>query len=200
MTVSVDDVFRVAVEFSMPAVQKAYNVIGLKCTAGSATDAQLMSAIDSWLVTAYAFLQGNISTDVDIVEYVVTRMVWSAGKWLVQEVMGSATPVFTATDGADMLPHATAGVVTFPTFVPRRKGKVFVPGLTEANQEASELVSGTLTALGNFANALTTVLLPGTANVYYAVIGDDGVARTAVSYVVNSIAGSQRRRKPGVGV
>lgn len=200
MTVSVGDVFRASVEFSMPSVQKAFNVLGLKCTAGSATDAQLLTAVDSWLVTAYAFLQGTINNQVDIVEAVVTRMAWNGTIWAVSEVLGTLTPVFGATGIGDMLPHATAGVVTFQTAVPKRRGRTFLPGFGEAEQAESDLVAGAQTALGNWANALTTVLLPGTANVYYAVLGNDGNARTAISYTVNSIVGSQRRRKPGVGV
>lgn len=200
MAVSANDVFRVAVRWSLPDLVTAYNILGLLCTAGSATDAELLTAIDAWLVTAYAYLQTNISTLADIEEARVSRMAYAAGEWSVSEILGTEYPIFTSTDSAQMLPHAVSLVTTFPTAVPTRKGKVFLPGFTEDATNKSDVNLGLLPVIGNFATALTTVLLPGTATVWYAILGDDGVARLPTAYRVNTLSGTQRRRKPGVGI
>lgn len=200
MTVSVDDVFRVALEWSMPELTKAFNVLGFRCSSGSCTDGELLTALDALFVTALAYIAGNTYSTSDVEEGRVSKMEWVAGAWEVAQVLGVITPTFTPTDGTDMLPHAVAGVITLPTAHPRRRGRIFLPAMTEAQQDKSILESGAVTAFTNFANAITAVMTPGSANVSYAVLGSDGVARHATTYVVNSLVGSQRRRKPGIGV
>lgn len=200
MSVSAGDIFRVAVKYSLPDLVTAYNVLGLYCTAGSCTDAELLTAVDSWLTTAYAYLQSSLSDAIDIDEARVSKMLWVATEWVVQEIIGTVYPTFTSTDTQDMLPHAVAAVVTMPTIVPRRKGKIFVPGMTDSDADASTLASGMVTALGNFASGIQTVLLPGTANLWYYILCNDGTVRNAISATVGSLSGTQRRRKPGVGV
>jgi hypothetical protein len=200
MTVSVGDVFRVAVKWSLPDLVTAYNILGLTCTAGSATDAQFLTAIDSWLVTAYAYLQTSITSQADIDEARVQRMGWVAPDWVVTEVLGTLYPTFTATNGAQMLPHAVAALVTMDTAVPKRKGKIFVPGICEDDMSNSDLDASLLTALGSFASAVTTVLLPGTATVWYTILGNDGGQRIPTNAAARPLASTQRRRKPGVGI
>lgn len=200
MAVGTGDTFRVAVKYSLPEVVTAYNILALVCTAGSATDAELLTAIDSWLVTAYAYLQTTLRATLDIDEARVTKVVWDVSEWVTQQVLGTVYPTFTATNANHMLPHASAGVVTLPTIDPVRKGKIFVPGICEDQQEQSVIDSGAVTALGNFANAIRTVLLPGTATVWYCVLGDDGNYRLSQAALVGGYLGSQRRRKPGVGI
>lgn len=200
MAVASGDKFRVQVKWSLPDLVTAYNILGLGCTAGTCTDAQLLTAIDSWLVTAYAYLQTSLQSGADIDEAQVNRVTWSGTEWLVSEVLGTLYPTFTATNGAQMLPHAVAAVVTMPTIVPRRKGKIFVPAICEDDCSASSLDPSIVTALGNFANAITTVLLPGSATVWYQILSNDGGGRVPVSYLIGALTGTQRRRKPGVGI
>ena len=200
MTVSVGDVFRVAVKWSLPDLVTAYNILGLTCTAGSSTDAQFLTAIDSWLVTAFAFLQTSLSAQVDIDEARVQRMNWTGTAWEVAEVIGTLYPVFTATNGTDMLPHALSALVTLDTIVPKRKGKIFVPGICEDDMDNSDVDATLLAALASFASAITTVLLPGTATVWYTILGDDGGQRIPTNAAARPLASTQRRRKPGVGI
>jgi len=200
MTVGVGSVYRVPVKWSLPDLVTAYNVLGLVCTAGSATDAQLLSAIDAWLTTAYAYLQTSLNSAADIEEAQVNDMGWTGTEWVVSSVVGVVYPTFTASNGAQMLPHAVSGLVTFPTAVPRRKGKVFVPAICEDDMNKSDVDPTLQTALANFAAGLMTVLLPGSATVWYCILGDDGLTRLPTAAVVGSLASSQRRRKPGVGI
>lgn len=194
------DVYRVAAHFTMPEQVDAYNVLGLKVISGTCTDAELLTAGASWMTTAYAYLQGVMHNQVDLADARVTKVVWSAGAWITDQIVGTIFPTFTAADGTDMLPHAVAPYVTFETLAPKRKGKIKLLGFSEANQADSLVAAGAATAMGNFANAITTVLSPGTALVYYAVLGNDGTARTAISELVRGVVGSVRRRRPGIGI
>jgi hypothetical protein len=200
MAVEAGDKFRLTVEWLMPELTKAYNVLGMMCTAGSATDSELKSAADLWAVTAYGWLAAHISDEVDMGDFRLFEVQFSEGEWETVRVLDQWAATFTPTSGYDMLPHAVAGVVTFPTANPKRRGRVFIPGLTEIANVNSLVQASVLTGLGAFGNDLLTTMLPGTANVSYHVLGDDGVARAATGYSVNTLFGSQRRRKPGIGV
>jgi hypothetical protein len=200
MAVASGDVFRVAAHFTMPELVDAYNILGLKCTTGSCTDAELMTAAAAWVTTAYGALVGAIHDNVDLYECRVTKMLWSGTEWYVAQVLGLFFPTFTATDSTDMLPHEVAPYVTMETAAPRRKGKIKIPGLTEQWQHDSLLETSAATAMANFANYIRTVLAPGSAQLYYAVLGSDGVARTSTAALIRGIVGSQRQRRPGIGV
>ena len=200
MTVSANDVLRVAMHLITPEQVDAYNVIGLFCTAGTCTDAQLLAAVGCWLSTAYVFMQSHINDQVDLAEGRVAKMVWSGTEWITNEIIGTVLPNFTATNVDDMLPHAVSPYVTFDTLAPTRKGKVKLVGFAEDQQADSILTAQASTAIANFANALRTPIVAGAATLIYAILGDDGVARATTAATVRGIVGSQRQRKPGVGI
>ena len=99
-----------------------------------------------------------------------------------------------------MLPHATAAVITLPTATPKKFGRVFVPGLTESNQNDSLLTAGAASALSNLAGALLTPFTAAGASFSYKVIGKGGNVDTPTGFAVNGVLGSRRSRKPGVGI
>lgn len=200
MTVSAGDIFRVVVGYEMPEEQLAANVIGLLVASGTCTDAQLLAAVATFIGTVYQTVQGAISVNVDLAETRLVKMLWSGTEWITSAVIGSFTPTFTSTDVADMLPHAVSPTATFPTADPKRKGKVKLAGFTELQQDESMLETGAITALVNFATALRAGFAAGSAVVGYAVLGDDGTARPSTGYIIRNVMGSQRSRKPGVGI
>lgn len=200
MTIAADDVIRVAVEYDMPESQKAFNVLGMKCISGTCTDLELLTALATYVNGAWATLAGSIHNQVELASCRVTKMSWQTTEWVVSAVLGSFIPSFTPTDANDMLPHAVSGVIVMPTVKPTSRGRINIPGIGEDRQADSLLTSAGATALANFAVAIRTAIAPGTASLYYAVLGNDGTARTSTSADVNGILGSQRRRKPGVGI
>jgi len=200
MTVSSGDVLRVALHYTMPEQVDAYNIIGLLCTAGTATDAQVITALATWTNTMLATIVGAVENSVACAQGRVAKMIWSVSYWQVQTIIGTYIPTWSPTNANDMLPHAVAPYITLETADPRRKGKLKFCGFCEDNQDDSIIEAATATAMGNFATALRTALTPGTASLSYAVLGDDGTARLSTAALVRGVVGSQRQRKPGVGI
>lgn len=200
MAVATGNIFRVVVHWAMPEQVDANNVLGLICASGSCTDAELLTAVAAWLTTAFGYLQGAMHNQVDLADARVVQVVWSGAEWITNRVLGTVMPTFAATDANDMLPHAVSPHVTFNTLAPTRKGKVKLTGFSEVQQADSILLAGAATAMGNFASALLTPLSPGSASCNYVVLGDDGQARNSTGALVRGIVGSQRQRRPGVGI
>lgn len=200
MSIDSGDTLRLALNWTMPEQVDAYNILGLRCISGTCTEAEFLTACASWVNTAYQTLQSVIHNQVDLAAGTISEVTWSGTEWVVARLIGTILPTFAATNANQMLPHACSGVVVFPTATPKKRGRVNIPGLTEEAQSDSLLTAGTATALGNFATALRTSFNPGTAVMRYNVLGKGGVASTSEGFDVNGIIGSQRRRKPGVGI
>jgi hypothetical protein len=200
MTVQAGDIMRAAVNWVMPEQVDAYNVLGLVCYQGTCSDSDFLTSCATWMTSAYSALQGVIHNQVDIATARITQVTWSGTEWIVTRVIGTIFPTFAATDANDMLPHAVAGVVTFPTAIPTRRGRIFVPGLSEVQQADSLLVAGAATALGNFAGLIRTAFHPTGGDVSYYVLGKGGTASVSTGFQVNGLTGTQRKRKPGIGI
>jgi hypothetical protein len=103
----------------------------------------------------------------------------------------------------DMFPHGVAAVVHAKTTDPDVQATKYLAGLTENQALDSDLIANAVTDLALFCDLWTT------ARVGAATGGDitPGVWSVAQGqfrgflggYVVNSLLGYQRRRKPGVG-
>lgn len=200
MAVAAGDVFRLAQHFEGPEQVQAFNILALKCVTGTCTDAELLAAASTWLKAAYDECIDLISDQVTMSECRVTRMIWSVNKWLVTELIGSVLNPSTFAETTDMLPHAVAAVPVFATAKPTSRGRVNIFGVGESEQEDGLWNSTAVADITAFAGDLRSVLAPGSATLYYAILGDDGTARTTTSAVVTDVPGSQRRRKPGVGI
>lgn len=194
------DKLRLALEFEMPEEQKAMNILGLSMTSGTATDAQFLTAAATFITTCYATLQGVIHNQVDINDGIINTVVWSGTAWVVDRLIGTILPTFSPTDAADMLPHACAAVVTMPTILPKKRGRIFLPGFSEVQQSDSLWVAGAATAMANFATAIRAGFTAGTGLVQYVVLGKAGGSNGTTGFDVGGVVGSQRRRKPGIGM
>lgn len=200
MTISSGETFRAVVTLDMPESQIAQIVLGLLCESGSCTDAQLLTAAATWLQSAFDRLDTIVHDQVDIQDCVISEVAWSVTYWEVQRLIGTCFPTFAPTNTGEMLPHACSAVITMPTVKPKKRGRINIPGLAEDQQSDSLLVVGAATALANFGNDIKTAFAPGSASMLYVILGQGGTVNGADSVAVNGIIGSQRRRKPGVGI
>ncbi|MCK5292871.1 MAG: hypothetical protein KAR39_12750 [Thermoplasmata archaeon] len=200
MTVVSGDIFRVAQHITMPEQVDAYNVIALLCTTGTCTDEQLLTNLEAWISTLYVNLQAEIHDQVDLAEGRVARMEWQTTEWIVTEIIGTILPTFVAANADEMLPHAVSPYVTMDTAAPTRKGKVKLLGFSEDMQSDSILVGGAAGHMADFITDLRTALSASSALLSYCVLGDDGTPRLSTAGTVRGIVGSQRQRRPGIGI
>ena len=102
----------------------------------------------------------------------------------------------------EMLPHQDAGVVKFFTEVARSIGKKFIFGLVETTQSGSIFIGAVVTAMAAFAAIFDAdiaaggeLFRPGNFDVLLEVFrGWNGTVEA------NAVTGSQRRRRPGIGI
>ena len=200
MTISSGDIIRVAQHITMPEQVDAYNILALVCTTGTCTDEQLLTNLEAWVAAAYDNLTQSMSSAVDLAEGRVARMEWQVTEWIVTEIIGTILPTFTGLNESGMLPHAVSPYVTFDTAAPTRKGKIKLTGFAEDRQEDSILETAAATAMALFVTDIRTALGSGSALLSYCVLGDDGSARVSTAGTVRGIVGSQRQRRPGVGI
>lgn len=194
------DIFNVALRFALPEGVEAYNVYDFLLSTGSATDAELLTVIAAKLTDAYAFLQDQIRSTVNMQEGKVNKVIWSGTEWIVDRIVGQVIPTFTPTRTDDMLPHAVSPVVTFFTNTPKVRGRKFVPGFTEATQDESLLIGTAISALLSYGSEIFTGETCGAGNLAYVIASSLGIPIGPNIVAVDGIVGSQRRRKPGVGI
>ena len=197
---SIGDTYRAAVRWALPELVEGMNVLAFRCSSGTCTDAEFVVALAAWLATAYAHLQPQISTAADIADCTLTKVVYTLGKWTLDATVSVMGVPFVPANINDMLPHSVAAVTTMLTNVPKCRGRVFLPGFAEDQQDESILDPGAVTNLSNFANQLLTAISAGAATLNYVILQSAGGVVQPIGYSINNVVGSQRKRKPGVGI
>ena len=198
------DVIKAAVEFVLydgTIAQNVYYFIAKFATEQALT--LVLNAVQQYAEDILAAVAAYIDSQVDTNPMEVSKIDWDpgTGKWITAESYGVRTPAFTPTGAGDRLPNQMAAVITANTPRPKSRGRKFLPGFVETAAIGGDLITAALTALTTALNhyiadetvADTDVLSPG-------------VPRAGVNEFleftngeVNSIMGTQRRRKPGVG-
>lgn len=193
-------VYNAALRFAMPDSVEAYNVFDFLFSGGTATDAEVLTAIGAEVAAAYAYLQNFIYQTVSMQECKVNKVIWSGTAWIVDQIIGQVSPSFTAASTNQMLPHAVAPCVLFPTTYPKRRARKYPPGFTEDTTDGSTVVSTAQTALGSFGAELLTGRTCGTGSIQYVITTSNGLVIAPSSSDVLATVCSQRRRKPGLGI
>jgi hypothetical protein len=130
-------------------------------------------------------------------------MYWESGlgKWVTGTLVGSILPTFTHTSTTDPFPNQIAPVLVANTTRPGSFGRKFLMGCVEEMADGSELEAAAITAMGNALNHYIADENISTNNDLVVGVIRKGVNdfREFTDGQVNSIVGTQRRRKPGVG-
>jgi len=196
----VGDVLRLAVRLLMPDNVEALNVFEFG-TLVEGDIAPALVAFSDWMDDVYGALVSVMNQNIELAPSTLTKIQWQVDKWVTTRILGTVVPsvVFTNTD--PMTPHAVAGVITYPTVRPKQRGRKFFPGLIEAVIDNSSLNGTAITALQNAALQIITAITATDAGswVYAIYSSKDGGPSGPSSIEVNSLSGTMRRRKPGVG-
>lgn len=203
MTVSPGDILQVVQNIDMPDLVKAQNVFTfIAGGTGTATDGVITATLEGFLENFYDELAGRISGAVSLAEAVISVMEYDIDDgWLVSRNVGTAEPSVTFSASGDMLPHAVAAVITAPTAVPKRRSRKSIPGCVEEEIDDSEVTTTLLTALALAAiEWLTDTPVTGGIILISSLLSSLGITIPLVSATVPNVIGSQRRRKPGIGI
>jgi hypothetical protein len=166
-------------------------------------NATVLAAVAAYLDDTWENLESILNVGIVFQPYYMSRVKWDdlEGKWLMQELIGSAASTVTPTNSDAVSPNQIAGTVRATTARPKSYGRKFIPGISQNQMSGSELVSGAVIALTAFMYFwLDDITLGG-----YGTLSP-GVPRTAANQFLqfvtgeaNAIVGTQRKRKPGVG-
>lgn len=166
-------------------------------------DNDVANQVEEYVENILAQIAGIISSGLvcDLSE--VNEMVWNAvdNVWETYRLIGIYTPGTTFTGSGDALPRQTAATMTGNTGRPKTRGRKFFPGWVESSNVDGVVQSAQLTAL---AGALAQYLADETisaGNDLLVGVGSEvtGQFHEFTDGSANSIFGTQRRRKQGVG-
>ncbi len=202
MSIVDNDVIRVTLTWDMPNNTIAQNVF-YAVYMGDTTqiDSEIQTSIGGWINDMYLGVMPILSTAVAMNSYRVEKQVSEVP--LVFEHLFTEPITLAGTDISDMLPHGVAMVVRAGTVALKGLARKYLPGITEGWIDNSTWVGAALTVGANF----VTFWLLGADG---ARPGEDyfaGIIQVATGIfkaldgtgAVSTLAGYQRRRKPGVG-
>lgn len=173
---------------------------------GSATDADIMTAIEAQLSVMYAFIASQMPAGQDPYDIRHDIVSWVGGKETVIRTMGTRTWTLTTppSGSTDMMPAMDGVIVNLRTTEPKTFGRKYLGALLEGGQVSGNLTSAALAQFVSYAAACLTVITSGTISLEPGVISykvGSAVPHWAafVAAVVNSILGTQRRRRKNRG-
>lgn len=122
-------------------------------------------------------------------------------KWITDADLGIEAMTWEGEGIQDGLPNQMAAVLTAATSRPKARGRKFFPLFTETSVIIGDLIGAAQTGLAAAGVDYLAHLPLGGNDTLYPVIPSttDGSPLGLVSVEANSILGTCRRRKPGVG-
>jgi hypothetical protein len=205
MTVNIGDVVKAVSEFVFTDGTIGQNVFYYELAGENAQDDDdVKTAIVTAIDDLYTLIDDCISDEIVLNPMAFTIIGWSVEqmKWVTEANLGYETPAWAGANIADPFPNQIAAVLTAATARPKARGRKFFPMFAENQAIAGDLIGGALTALAA-AGALWLQNLPlGGLDGLWPIVPStlDGAKLGLQSVEVNSILGTYRKRKPGVGI
>lgn len=171
--------------------------------AAQQTNADVLDAVEVKVEDIYTELADEVSDavtldsmEVDVVEWDETEQ-----EFLTTQTIGERSPSVTFTEVTEALPNQMAATMGAYTTYPKVRGRKAFPGFAENAADVGTLTTAAATALsgalaeylGDITISAGNTLSPGVAS------KSTEAFRAFGSGWINTILGSQRSRKPGVG-
>lgn len=187
-------VARIAIAGSLAGTE-VRNVFTVNSDAGLAPGS---AAVAAWLTALYdtSGLLGSLTTALHFDRFYV-EWLDSLFKWI---FTSEGTLDLTGEAASDRVPNQIAAVVVGIT-PSRRRGKKFIPGITEEDVTGGVLQSTLVAYLENFGDTWIEGLNDGEATWRSGVVKKNSSDfLDFVTFRVDPYVGTQRQRKPGIGV
>lgn len=173
--------------------------------AGTATFTAWLDHIHTQLQTAWANIDGYITSDLSGSTLEMLRWDFANNRW--DGLVAKGATGMAGSNGGDYAAHGNAVLVKIFTELARRQSRKYIPGIVEANVTGGFLDSLPLAAMVDFADDLDTPLALTGGAIQYCTFNTTPAsplfetASMALGSVGAEATGSyQRRRKPGVGL
>ena len=203
MTVSNGDILKVVLQAVLPDGTQAENVYYLiAALAAPYADQSILNALETWIETAYTHILGAIVDDVAINDLVCDVIEWQVDHWETVYHVGTEAVDLAPTSVDDWLPNQVSPFATFNTTRPKSKGRKFLYGFSDLAVVGGYLTAAVVTDIADYAADIMDVITLAPLNTL-----TPGIVRSTedtflafLSAVVTNVVGTQRRRRPGVGV
>jgi hypothetical protein len=164
-------------------------------------DLDVSEAILAGLTNIYTPLTNDMVEESEIVAANVDKMVWDAVnlQWVVSQNYMDIPLGILGQLLDDMLPQQMAAVIVASCDKVRCRPKKFFPAFGEGTQNRGTLIALTIAHLVTAATAWLTDMPRAPYSLTWGTLASDGTFQNLNSTVVNSVMGTQRRRKIGVG-
>lgn len=201
MTVNINEIVRLTLEYSQPASSIPMNVFCFSMQTAAIDESEVVDTLEDWATTlfgpAWAALAGSACT-MDTGQVAVIN-----NDGTVNRNIGSFTIAQSGSQGTEIAPAANAGYLLAYTAVPKTRGSKYLPGVAEGI-----LSNGELTVAAQASLSACLILYLATINTTSGGKLVPGVlSRTAAAFrafntsgIIESIPAYQRRRKPSVGI
>lgn len=203
MVVQQGTILKAVSTMDMPENVKAQNVWYYKLVGvNPISDEDALDAIQTGVEAFFTDLIAAISSSCTLDDIIVHEWEWDVEEgWQTGRFVGVRVISVTFTGTLQMLPHAVAAVITAFTEAVKRRSRKSVAGMTEDTQQDSIWSGTALTALALAAiQWLSNLVILGSDQLEPGLGGSDGGWWPFLSALVSAIAGSQRQRKPGIGI
>lgn len=173
--------------------------------AGSVSDTDFIAAAKAKMSAAWAFMSSSFNINLDPYDIRFDVVDFVGGQEVVTKALGTESWILSTPPAAntDMLPSMDAAIVNFRTSQPGSFGRKYLGGLVEGTNVNGTLQSAIMTQLGQYATELLTALAAGGNSFAIGALSrKTGFAGTWIPYtaaVINSVIGTQRRRRRGAG-
>lgn len=201
MAILAGDVLRCTIQYNLAGTAAHQNVWYYEAGAGvNDTEANVMSALTTQFDVAYALLEPELATDVTDDEVVFAKRNPVDGKW--NKIGTGNTTKPNGTGAAGQLPNGVAAVIRWLTDGVGEQGRKFIGGLDNGAIVDNIVQAAAITVLTNFGNSMDNaigvsggLMVPGWWSEASTVFRPFNTTE-----IINTIAGYQRRRKPGIGI
>ena len=162
----------------------------------------IMAAIKTEIETIYGLMDSYINSNTALGDVVVNKWEWNATDgWHTGALVGVNALSDSFAANVNSMPHAVAAVATAFTANPLVRSRKSIGGLTEDFSNDSDVVAGGITAMTNLLGEWLSARTISGSDVLQPVVPDaTGTVRYLLYGLVSGLVGSQRQRKPGVGI
>lgn len=203
MAVQQGTILKAVSTMDLPLATKAQNVWYWKLVGiNPISDEDAMEAIETAVENFFTEVIQSVQEDVTLDDVIVheweysEELGWHTGRFV---GVNELSVVFTG--ATEMLPHANAAIITAFTDDVKKRSRKSIAGYTEAAQTASEWAGPIITALVAAAvEWMSNQVILGSDQLQPGLPGKDGNWWPFIASLVSALVGSQRQRKPGIGI
>lgn len=204
MTVSNGDILKVFLELVLADGTIAQNVFHMQTAfADDQTDGDVAAAVEGYIEAIYGEVSTYLSTDFTINPSWLHKVAWDpvGAEWATTYLIDIFTPSFSHPATDNPFPNQIAPVMVGNTYNPGSRGRKFLMGFVETAADAGSLITAAVVAMvAAVAEYISGFQIDGSNTIYPGVVDDDGPTfQVFRDGLANTIVGTQRRRKPGVG-